>query len=116
MCVIVTRSVAKVMDTPPEIVVESSMSENSERRSVEVDGVGTSQLDVPTAVEEGALAQMFEPLVPTPLNDIGLSKFRELQLNDPQITPQRKIAVDEDLCQNESDVFYVKNGLLFMLM
>ena len=110
----VTRSMAKVMNTPPESVAESGMGENSDKGSMEVDGAVISQLDVPAAVEEGALAQMFEPPLPTPFNDIGLSKFRELQLSDPQLTPLRNIAVDEDVCQNESGVvFYVKNGLLW---
>ena len=49
------------------------MNENSDRSSMEVDGVVTNQLEVATTDEEGALAQMFEPLLPTPLNDIGLS-------------------------------------------
>ena len=46
------------------------MGENNDKRSVEVDGAVTSQLDVPAAVEEGALAQMFEHPLPIPFNDI----------------------------------------------
>ena len=42
------------------------MSENSEKSNVDVDGVVTSELDMPTAVGEGVLAQIFEPPLPTP--------------------------------------------------
>lgn len=108
----VTRSMAKVMDTVPEIE-ESGMSEDREKGSVESEGVVTEH-EVPTAVEERAQAQLLEPPLPTPLNDIDLSKFKELQLNDPQIAPLRNIAGDENLCQNESGVvFYEKCGVLW---
>ena len=110
----VTRSMAKVMDTLPEIVEESGMSEENESSSAESQDVVTSRSEVPTAVEEGTLAQLFEPPLPTPFNDIDLSKFRELQLNDPQIVPLRNVAVDENLCEDESGVvFYVKCGVLW---
>ncbi len=59
------------------------------------------------------MAQLFEPPLPTP-SIIGVSQFRELQLNDPQVSALRNIAVDESLCQNEGGVvFYEKCGVLF---
>ena len=106
----VTRSMAKVMDTLPEIVENVDVKESD----VSSNDVGASQPEIPTSIVEGTLPQLFEPPLPIPLNDIGVSQFRELQSNDSDVSAFRKIAVDENSCQNEGGVvFYEKCGVLW---
>lgn len=109
----VPRLLAKARNTLPEMCEESGMSEDTVNGSGENDGVFSCESEVPSAGEEGTLAELFEPPLPVPLN-ISVSEFKELQLHDPQLAPLRRIAVDESLCENGSGVvFYKKCGILW---